>query len=478
VAAHSEAYEAVVVGAGPNGLAAAITLAMAGHSVLVVEANESIGGSARSAELTLPGYTHDLCSAVFPLGVGSPFFRRLGLPADELAWIQPEIPLAHPLEAGRTAVLQQSIAQTARGMGADSAAYTRFMEPYVRNWEALIDEVLQPLGHLPRRPFLLARFAQHALRSASGLGNAIFKTEDARALWAGLAAHSFLPLDQVGSAAIGMVLGILGHAVGWPIARGGAQSIPDAMARRLKSMGGEIRTGIRIEHLEELPSSRVVLLNLTPRQILRVAGDRLPSRYARALQSFRYGPAAFKVDYALSQPIPWKSPECRVAGTIHLGGTLAEIAEAERQASLGIPPRRPFVLVAQPSLIDATRAPEGRHTAWAYCHVPHACELDLTARIEEQVERFAPGFRDCIMARAVTTPREFEKKNGNLVGGDINGGLASLRQVMARPVSRLVPYRTPLEGVYLCSASTPPGGGVHGMGGYNAACAALSREFR
>jgi phytoene dehydrogenase-like protein len=451
-------------------------MARAGCTVLVLEANRDIGGGIRSAELTLPGFTHDLCSSIYPFGPGSPFFRELPLGKHGVEWIHAPIPLAHPLDGGRAAVLQQSLAATANALKEDAATYLRLMRPLVERWEDLACEFLQPLLHIPGSPILLARFGASALRPASSLIGR-FKGASAQALLAGLAAHSFLPLEQVPSASIALVLGLLAHAVGWPMPRGGAQRIANALAEHFRSLGGEIVTAHCVNNLDELPSCRAVLLDLTPRQFLRIAEHRLPPRYARALRRFRYGPAAFKVDYALAAPIPWLAEECTRAGTVHVGGSFAEIAQAEREVASGRYPERPFVLLAQHSLFDSSRAPAGRHTAWAYCHVPNGSSFDITERIEAQIERFAPGFRERILARHVMTPQVLEAKNSNLVGGDINGGLADFRQLLARPVLGFAPYRVPIKGVYLCSASTPPGGGVHGMAGYNAACVALRREF-
>ncbi len=472
------AYDAVVVGAGPNGLAAAIRLAQAGCSVLVLEANETLGGGTRSAELTLPGFIHDLCSAIHPLGAGSPFFRRLPLEKYGLTWIHPTFPLAHPLDDGTAAVLHRSLTRTGDSLGEDKSAYERLMMRLVANWENLAGEFLQPVLHLPRHPLQLAGFGLRAFRSATGLAESCFAGAPARALFGGLAAHSFLALEQLPSAAIGLVLGIMGHAVGWPLPRGGSQQIADTLAAHLRTLGGQIKTHSRVESVAQLPMARAILLDVTPRQLLRLAGDRLPGSYRRRLESYRYGPGVFKLDYALAGPIPWKAKECAGAATVHVGGTLAEIAASEREVTEGKHAERPFILVAQPSLFDPTRAPEGKHTAWAYCHVPNGSSFDMTERMEKQLERFAPGFRDRILARHVLNCAEMERKNANLIGGDISGGLADLRQLLARPVFSSAPYRTPVPGLYLCSSSTPPGGGVHGMCGFHAAEAALRDCFR
>jgi phytoene dehydrogenase-like protein len=474
---HAPSEEVIVVGAGPNGLAAAITMARAGCSVVVYEANDQVGGGVRSGQLTLPGFIHDLCSAVHPFGEASPFFRQLPLDRHGLAWIHPELPLAHPLDNGRAALLHRSTAATADAMAEDSAAYLRLMNPLVDRWQELLAEILQPPLHIPLHPLLLARFGVRAVQSASRLIRSLFKGEAGRALVSGLAAHSFLPLEQAGSAAFGLVLGLMGHAAGWPMPRGGSGRLAEALEAHLLSLGGRVITGHRVEDIDELPPARALLLDVTPRQFLRMAAHRMPARYRRALEGFRYGPAAFKVDFALTAPIPWNAPECTRAGTVHVGGTFEEVARSERAMARGQPPEHPFVLLVQPSLFDPTRAPDGFHTAWAYCHVPHSSSFDMSRRIEAQIERFAPGFQARILARHITTPQQLEARNSNLVGGDINGGLASLRQILARPVLSGDPYRTPLKGIYLCSASTPPGGGVHGMAGYQAAGSALRHEF-
>jgi phytoene dehydrogenase-like protein len=473
----SYACDAVVVGSGPNGLAAAITVARAGCSVLVCEANATIGGGARSAELTLSGFVHDVCSAVHPLAAGSPFFKTLPLERFGLEWIQPDIPLAHPLDDGTAACLYRDVDFTAEQLPGDSRAYRRLMKPLACNWEKLADEFLQPMLHLPRHPMALAQFGIPALWPASSLAKILFKHDPARALFGGIAAHSFLPLEAIASSAFGLVLGMAGHAVGWPIPRGGSQAIANALANCLRELGGTIETNRRVENLSDLPKSRVILLDVSVWQFLRIAGQGMAAAYRRRLESFRHAPGIFKIDYALSEPIPWKAEACRRAGTIHLGGTMDEIAAAERDVAHGTIPERPFTLVAQQSLFDETRAPPGQHTLWAYCHVPFDCKIDMSDPIESQIERFAPGFRDCVLARHKMSSADLEKSNANLAGGDINGGAANLLQLIARPIFSPTPYRTPLRGVYLCSASTPPGGGVHGMCGYHAARLALREIF-
>jgi phytoene dehydrogenase-like protein len=466
--------DAIVVGSGPNGLAAAITLAQAGCSVLVLEAEQTAGGGTRSAELTLPGFVHDVCSAIHPLALASPFFRTLPLEEHGLELVQPPAAVAHPLDDGTAAVLERSLEATGETVGPDGAAWRKLMEPWVRDADRLLAETLGPLKP-PRHPFLLARFGLLALRSASSLASSRFEGERARALFAGCAAHSIQPLRKPVTASFGLMLALLGHAVGWPLARGGSQNIADALVSYLRSLGGEVITGRRVESIDELPPARAVLFDVTPRQLVRLAGARLPDRYRRGLERYRYGPGVFKLDLALDGPIPWRAEQCARAATVHLGGTLAEIAAGEEAVWRGEHPERPFVLLAQQSLFDETRAPEGKHTVWAYCHVPNGSSFDMTERIEGQIERFAPGFRDRVLARSAMAPADFERYNPNYVGGDINGGVQDLRQLFTRPVARLVPYATPAEGVYICSSATPPGGGVHGMCGYFAARAALRK---
>jgi phytoene dehydrogenase-like protein len=470
-------FDAVVVGSGPNGLAAAVTLARAKLAVLVLEASESIGGGTRSMELTLPGFLHDVCSAVHPLAIGSPFFRDLPLHDHGLEWIHPEIPLAHPLGGSGSVSLRQSLAETANLLGNDGAAYTALMKPLVENWWGLAREFLQPMIHLPRDPLAFIRFGLQAIQPAQWLTRR-FSEEPARALFAGLAGHSFLPLSAPASAAFGLVLGAAGHAVGWPFPRGGAQKIANALASYLQSLGGQIEIGRPVASLSDLPASRAVFLDLTPRALLKLAGNTLPPRYRHALERFPYGSGIFKIDYALSAPIPWSAEECRQAGTVHVGGTSAEIAAAEDTVASkrSIAPK-PFVLLAQPTLSDPSRAPTGKHVVWAYCHVPSGSISDLTEPIETQIERFAPGFRDCILARHTMNSVALERHNPNLIGGAVNGGSLDVKHLLVRPVLSQNPYRTPLRGVYLCSASTPPGGGVHGMCGYHAARWALKEVF-
>ena len=473
----TERRDAIVVGSGPNGLAAAITLARAGRSVLVLEAASTIGGGTRSAELTLPGFRHDVCSAIHPLALASPFLRRLPLQEHGLEFVHPGLPLAHPLDDGTAVALHRSVTETADGLGDDGESYRDLMEPLTDRWEALVDDLFGPL-HPPRNPLPSARFARVGLRSATGLASARFAGARAQALLAGNAAHSMRPLTRPTTAGFGLLLMTLGHAVGWPAAVGGSQAIADAMASLLRSLGGEIRTDCEVRSPADLRGVPAVLFDLTPRQILAIAGDELPARYRNALGRFRYGPGVFKLDYALAGPVPWTAPECRRAGTLHLGGTLEEIARAEAEVMRGRHPARPYVLVAQQSLFDAGRAPAGSHTLWAYCHVPNGSDVDVSESIERQIERFAPGFRDLVLARSIMRPADLQAYDANYVGGDINGGAADVRQLVARPVARLNPYATPNPRLFICSSSTPPGGGVHGMCGWHAARAALRSALR
>ena len=470
----SGGYDAVVVGSGPNGLAAAITVAQTGRSVLVLEAADTPGGGARTAELTLPGFRHDVCSALHPLAVGSPCLSTLPLAEHGLEWIHPRYPVAHPLDDGSPAVLERDVDATAANLGDDAESYRNLMSPLMRDWSRIAAGAMGPLRP-PRNPIAMGRFGMKALRSARSLADSQLRTVQARALFAGIAAHSVTPLEFRGSAAAGLILQVAGHAVGWPMPRGGAQSLTDSMVSYLQSLGGEVVTGVRVDSLDELPQASAVLLDVGARELGRISGDRLPTGYRRKLDAFRYGPGVFKIDWALDAPIPWTAAECGEAGTVHLGGTLEEIADAEAAVWRGEHPERPFVLLAQPTMFDNTRAPSGKHVAWAYCHVPNGSDFDMTERIEAQVERFAPSFRERVLARSVMSPSDVEAYNANYVGGDIGGGANTLRQLFARPVSAIAPYRTPIKGVYLCSASTPPGAGVHGMCGYWAARDALKR---
>jgi phytoene dehydrogenase-like protein len=464
------AYDVVVIGSGPNGLAAAIVAARRGLSVVVVEAAETIGGGVRSAELTLPGFLHDVCSSVHPMAMASPFFRSLPLAQHGLEWITPAASAAHPLDGGAVATLWKDPERTADELGADRKRYLRTVGSLARDWPNLESEVLAPLG-LPRHPLSFARFGLQALLPAQSYAKLAFSSARARALFAGCAAHSIVPLTHAGSSAIGLVLATVGHAHGWPVARGGSKSITNALALHLLSLGGEIVTATRIERHEQLPKTARIMFDTSPRTMARIAGSRLPLSYTRKLERYRYGPGVFKLDWALSAPIPWQARECFDAATVHVGGTLEEITASEAAPWRGECPERPFVLVTQPSLFDASRAPDGKHTAWGYCHVPNGSKVDMTARIEAQIERFAPGFRDVILARAVRTPAMLEAENANCVGGDIGGGSNEFLNLLFRPTWRT--YTTPAPGLHLCSAATPPGGGVHGMCGYHAAMSAL-----
>jgi phytoene dehydrogenase-like protein len=467
-------FDAVVVGSGPNGLAAAITLARADRSVLLLEAKETIGGGARTAELTLPGFQHDVCSAIHPMARVSPFFQSLPLAEHGLVWKESPYPITHPLDDGSAAVLELSLEKTAARFGEDGDAYRRLIQPFAGNAAALFDEILRPVRLIPHHPLLMARFGLDGVRSARSLARR-FRGDAARALFAGCAAHSFLPLDAAGSASFGLVLAIAGHAVGWPCAKGGSVAIVDGLASYFRSLGGTIQTSTPIRSMRDLPPSRAVLFDVTPRQLAAIAGEELPSSYRKRLGRFRYGPGVFKVDWALDGPIPWRAEECRHSATVHVGGTLEEIAAHEGAIWQGRTTDRPFVLVAQQSLFDDSRAPEGKHTGWGYCHVPHGSTEDMTGVIEQQIERFAPGFRERILARHTMNTAAYESYNPNMIGGDISGGANTLGQVIARPFLRLDPYATPNERIYLASSSTPPGGGVHGMSGYGAAQSALRR---
>ncbi len=463
---------AFVIGSGPNGLAAAITMARAGRNVTVFEAEQQAGGSARTMELTLPGFRHDFGSAVFPLAAASPFFAALPLKRYGLHWIHGSAPLAHPLDDGSAVVLERDLAQAADALGRDGAAWRALVEPIVEHWPQFAGDALGPPVRVPRHPLLMAQFGLAGFQPALRLATGRFTSPRTRALFAGLAAHSFLALDQPLSSAVGLIIGAAAHLAGWPIAQGGAQTITDALIAQLLDLGGEIKTGRRIGSLDEVDADGApILCDVTPRQLLAIAGNRLRPGYASRLRKFRYGPGAFKVDYALSEPIPWRSADCRRAITVHLGGTMEEIAASEQAATHGSIAEKPFVIVVQPSLFDPTRAPEGKHTAWAYCHVSNGSTVDMTSRLEDQLERFAPGFRDCVLARRVLPPAALESMNANLVGGDINGGELSISQFLFRPT--LGYYATGTRNLYLCSSSTPPGGGVHGMCGYHAAHVAL-----
>ncbi|HET7890857.1 MAG TPA: NAD(P)/FAD-dependent oxidoreductase [Candidatus Sulfotelmatobacter sp.] len=464
--------KACVVGAGSNGLAAAILLAQAGVAVDVLEAQSTPGGAARTLELTLPGFRHDFGSAVYPLGAASPFFSSLPLAAHGLEWIHSPAALAHPLDDGTAVLLYRDLTKTTNSLGNDGQAWDNLMRPFIEHWSELAPEILRPISFLPRHPLLMARFGIVGLQSAQAVARR-FHDPRARALFAGCAAHSFLALDEPLSAAFAILMAVPAHAVGWPIARGGAQSITNALCSVLSSLGGKVRTSSPVDSLAALSNYDVFLCDLTPRQLLRVAAQKFSSSYRRRLGQYRYGAAAFKVDYALSAPIPWKARECLQAASVHLGGTFEEIADSEKAVRCGRHPDRPFVLLAQPSLFDSSRAPAGKHTAWAYCHVPNGSSVNMLEKLENQIERFAPGFRDCVLARRVLSPADLETMDANLVGGDIGGGVMDIRQFLLRPTWRH--YATSARDVYICSSSTPPGGGVHGMCGYHAAKLALAR---
>ncbi|GAA4503829.1 NAD(P)/FAD-dependent oxidoreductase [Hymenobacter ginsengisoli] len=464
-------YDAVVVGSGPNGLAAAIAMQQAGLSVLLLEGKKELGGGLRTAELTLPGFRHDICSAIHPLAVASPFFRTLSLAQYGLNFITPPVAAAHPFDDGTAVAAVHSLAETARQLGPDADAYQCLLAPLLARWPQLVPEALAPL-HIPKHPLDLARFGLSALQPATLLAKR-FQGEKAKGLFAGMAAHAIQPLNNVATSAIGLVLLLAAHSQGWPLAQGGSQAIADALAAHFRALGGHIETDTYVRSLAQLPAARAVLLDVTPAQLLEIAGHRLSSLYQWQLRRYRYGMGAFKIDWALAEPIPWTAPECAQAGTVHLGGTLAEIAAGEQATARGQHPNQPYVLLAQQSPFDPSRAPAGKHTAWAYCHVPNGSPCDMTAAIEAQVERFAPGFRERILGRHTFNPAQMEAYNPNYVGGDINGGLLDIKQLFTRPVLRASPYRTSAQGLYLCSSSTPPGGGVHGMCGYWAARRAL-----
>jgi phytoene dehydrogenase-like protein len=462
---------AVVVGAGPNGLAAAIVLAQAGLQVEVYEAEAQPGGGARTLPLTLPGFMHDFGSAVHPMALASPFFSTLPLHQYGLEWIQPSAPLAHPLDDGTAVILERDLGKAEEALGEDGKQWRRMFGPFAERWSQLAPEVLRPVSLFPSHPLLMARLGLMGFPSASAVAQFWFRSPRTRALFAGLAAHSILSLEEPLSSAFGIMLGATAHAVGWPIPKGGAQSITKALCAHLSKLGGQVHVSSRVENLGQLGKYDLALFDVTPRQLVRIAGDRLSPSYRRKLEDYRYGPGVFKVDYALSNPIPWKAPDCARAATVHIGGTLEEFVVSEDAMRHGRNAERPFVLLAQPTLFDPSRAPEGKHIAWAYCHVPNDSQVDMLPRIEAQIERFAPGFHDCVLERRVFSPALLEAMDANLVGGDIGGGLANLPQFIFRPTRQF--YATSARDIFICSSSTPPGGGVHGMCGYNAAKLAL-----
>jgi phytoene dehydrogenase-like protein len=468
--------DAIVVGSGPNGLTAAILLARAGLSVHVLEAASSPGGGSRSTELTLPGFVHDHCAAVHPMGVLSPVFRDIDLKKFGLAWVPSQLPLAHPLPNGEVALLEKSLDATGRSLGSDSRAWKATLGPFAN--EPFVQSLLQPVWHLGHGSLIAkARFGLLGLRSAESVARSRFEGGAARALFAGCAAHSIVALDRAGTAAFGLVLASVAHVIDWPCARGGSQGITDALLRALKSFGGVVHLDSPVTSLRELPAARAVLFDLSPRQVAKICGDALPQRYREKLTAFRHGPGAYKVDWALRQPIPWRNAECRRAMTVHVCGAFEDVLRSESDMMNGRAPEKPFVLLVQQSGVDPTRAPAGQHTGWAYCHVPNGCPVDMTDRIEAQIERFAPGFRDCILARHCTSPAQLEAYNPTMIGGDVAGGQNDLKQFLFRPIPRFNPYATPNKRLFLCSSSTPPGGGVHGMCGYHAARTALRRVF-
>ncbi len=468
-------YDAIVVGSGPNGLSAAITLQQAGLSVSLIEAKESVGGGMRSAALTLPGFIHDICSAIHPLAVASPFFRTLPLEQFGLEFICPPIAVAHPFDDGTAAALYHSVDRTARAFKEDQEPYLRLMQPLINDWPQLSKDILAPL-HFPEHPAGMVRFGLKALTPAIYLVQR-FHSQKARGLWAGVAAHALQPLSNAATSAVALVLMAAAHSKGWPLAKGGSVAIANALAACFVSLGGSIQTNLYVHSLDQLPAAHAVLLDVSPKQLLQIAGYKFSSLYKRQLQRYRYGMGVFKIDWALDAPIPFTAAECREAGTVHLGNTLEEIIISEKLTSRGKHPEKPFVLLAQQSLFDASRAPEGKQTAWAYCHVPNGSDVDMTAQIENQVERFAPGFKERILVRHVMNTRQMEDYNPNYVGGDIIGGMQDIRQLFTRPALRLSPYSTSAKGIYICSSSTPPGGGVHGMCGYYAAKRALKDVF-
>jgi phytoene dehydrogenase-like protein len=470
-------YDVIVIGAGPNGLSAAIEIARAGLAVCVVEANEKLGGGVRTEELTLPGFLHDVCSAIHPMAILSPFFQKLHLKQWGLQWIFSTAAVAHPLPDGSAAILYKDINRTLESLGNDADNWRKIFGPFTRSPFSFFSEILRPI-RIPRKPILMARFGQLALRSCVNLVQRNFSDQHARALFAGCAGHSSLALHAGGSASFGLALVIAGHAVGWPMPLGGSQKIADALASCLKSLGGEIKTGSKVISMRELPHARCYIFDVTPRQLSNIAKEDLSAAYRHKLSTFSYGPGVFKMDWALSAPIPWKNEDCRQAATVHVGGTMEEIAQAEAEVWENKHPESPFVLLAQQSLFDSTRAPAGKHTAWGYCHVPNGSNVDMGEKIERQIERFAPGFQDVILSRHMMSTMDLEAHNANLVGGDIAGGANNLRQFLARPTFRWNPYTTSNSKIFICSSSTPPGGGVHGMSGYLAARTALRKVFR
>lgn len=469
-------FDAVIVGSGPNGFSSGILLAKQGLKVKIIEAEETIGGGTRTKELTEPGFLHDVCSAVHPTGIGSPFFRTLPLADFGLEWIHPKYPVAHPLEAGDAMIVSKSLEETLKRMGKDSKNYKNLVQSFVEGWEYLSHDLLAPV-RIPNNPLSMARFGWFGVLSAKLLANSIFDTAKVKAYFAGLAAHSIVPLEKSFTGSFGLVFAATIHSVGWPIAKGGSASITNALAGYFKSLGGIIETGNRISTTSDLPYSKVTLFDLTPHQIVSIADRKLPQEFKKKYLKYKYGSGAFKMDFALSEPVPWTNSDCTEAGTLHLGGSFEEIAYSERETWKGNHPKKPYVLLSQPSLFDNTRAPEGKHTLWAYCHVPNGSDKDCSEEIINQIERYAPGFREIIISSHSMTAPEFEAYNANYIGGDINGGAQTFKQLIGRPIFQWDPYKLPVNGMYICSSSSPPGGGVHGMCGYHAAKSALKNEF-
>lgn len=467
-------FDAIIIGSGPNGLAAGIRLAQEGLSVKIFEKEDTIGGGTRTLELTQPGFHHDICSAIHPMAKASPFLNSLPLEEYGLKWIHPEVPMAHPLDDQPAGALFQSLDKTVDHLDEDGKTYRKWITPFIDGWDELLIDILAPFSPIPNNPILMARFGLKALRSAHGFAKR-YQTKKARAIFAGLAAHGIMPFDATATTAIGLVLGTAAHTVGWPYPKGGSHAITRAMAQHFQSLGGEIETDAQITAVDELPESKTILFNITPQQILDISGDKLPHSYAKKLQRFEYGQGVFKLDLALSEPIPWKDNICQKAGTVHVGGTLEEIAASEKQSASGKHPEKPYVLVAQQSLGDDSRAPSGNHTGWAYCHVPNGSTKDMTEPIIRQIERFAPGFQDCIIEMHKMNTKSMQAYNPNYIGGDINGGRADITQLFTRPAGLFDPYHIPKTNMYIASSSTPPGGGVHGMCGFHAAESALRR---
>tara|TARA_R110000868_G_scaffold304437_21_gene565415 strand:- start:46463 stop:47914 length:1452 start_codon:yes stop_codon:yes gene_type:complete len=469
-------FDAVIVGSGPNGLSAGILLAQHGLKVKIIEAEETIGGGTRTKELTEPGFLHDICSAVHPTGIGSPYLRTLPLADFGLEWIHPIYPVAHPLEDGDAMIISKSLEETLSRMGKDSKNYKTLVQSLVDAWDYLSHDLLGPV-RIPNHPLSMARFGWYGMHSAKLLANSMFDSTKVKAYFAGLAAHSIVPLEKSFTGSFGLVFAATIHSVGWPIAKGGSASITKALATYFKSMGGMIETGNRISNVSELPSSKTILFDLTPHQIAKIAGRELPQGFKKKYLKYKYGPGVFKMDFALSEPVPWTNSDCSGAGTLHLGGTLNEIAYSERETWKGNHPEKPYVLLSQPSMFDDSRSPKGKHTLWAYCHVPNGSDKDCSEAIINQIERYAPGFRDTIISSHTISAPEFEAYNHNYIGGDINGGAQTFKQLIGRPIFQWDPYKIPAKGMYICSSSTPPGGGVHGMCGYHAAKSALKNEF-